>query len=322
MLELVGLKSDKGFFFTDNIDNSEYHHSYINNYFYDRKEAKITNKKFWFVIDNEFSKVERFISAKKEIKGYKLKDGFPVSDKTPKKVDIEFFKFIDDDDDGYYKNGEIKGLYEAEYKEIPEYYEDVEFNLKIVGEVKTSKVNHVFSYKILDKWNKEFKITEKDVTYNFINEILYTIPELSQTECELTRKQSYDIIRKYIKDNINSKYAEITSDYNFCLTVKKKLYLIEPEKYVIDVNFNPFSKRKKKSKYETRYRTINKVECYETSPDGYKDYSVVEKFKGKDIKDLHNNIEKFLKELIGYINEPIEYCPHCGGSGIILDNKE
>ena len=48
---------------------------------------------------------------------------------------------------------------------------------------------------------------------------------IHERPCKLTsKKQMYSIVRNWIKTNINPKCAEITNDYDFCFTVKRKLY--------------------------------------------------------------------------------------------------
>ena len=49
--------------------------------------------------------------------------------------------------------------------------------------------------------------------------------------CRLTSQESFDIIRWYIKRNIDPKAAEMTSDYDFCLTVKKLIPLESPKEF-------------------------------------------------------------------------------------------
>jgi hypothetical protein len=46
---------------------------------------------------------------------------------------------------------------------------------------------------------------------------------LHERPCSITSKQTYDIVRYYVKENIDPKQAEVTSDYDFCFTVKKKV---------------------------------------------------------------------------------------------------
>ncbi|MFK5882928.1 MAG: hypothetical protein QM489_01155 [Candidatus Izemoplasma sp.] len=41
--------------------------------------------------------------------------------------------------------------------------------------------------------------------------------------CEISSQDLYNIIRERVKQNINYENAAITSDYDFCFTVKRKL---------------------------------------------------------------------------------------------------
>src|SRR5690606_15220463 len=113
--------------------------------------------------------------------------------------------------------------------------------------------------------------------------------------------------------NIDPKYAEITSDYDFCLTVKKKIE-IEPEEYRVNINA-AYSRRK--PKYETRFNRSRSVEIYKTSPEGYQGYPTVDNFTGKDADDLKKNVDNFLEELMKKINEPLVECGCCKGKGVV-----
>jgi len=44
----------------------------------------------------------------------------------------------------------------------------------------------------------------------------------------------------------------------------------------------------------------------------------IKEFEGNNIEDSHQNIEKYLKELMAHINKPIKDCPHCKGMGVLI----
>lgn len=183
-----------------------------------------------------------------------------------------------------------------------------------------------------DPLEDEVKIIKEDPDWNFYpnerwNTILHkpldwiSTPKvlLQEKECSLTKKETFDIIRDYVKVNIDPNYAQITSDYDFCFTVKKKIELYENEKYTVDINNNIFSKRKRKAKYVTKYRTHRFVDVFECAPKPYQDYTVVKPFQGKNYKDLENNIRVYLEDLIKKINEPVKDCKCCKGRGVIIE---
>ncbi len=110
---------------------------------------------------------------------------------------------------------------------------------------------------------------------------------LTDQPCYLTSPDMYKIIRKHVKDNINTNMATITSDYDFCFTVKKRIKLAKKHKYKVDIS----RIGSKRSKYETRYTTINEKEIFEMThkaekDGGYNEYSPIQSFHGDNQKDL------------------------------------
>ena len=51
--------------------------------------------------------------------------------------------------------------------------------------------------------------------------------------CEISSVDLYSVVRQYIKDNIDTKVAKITTDYNFCFEVKKLIPLHTPKDYIV-----------------------------------------------------------------------------------------
>ena len=48
----------------------------------------------------------------------------------------------------------------------------------------------------------------------------------------------------------------------------------------------------------------------------YDNYTVLPNMEAKNNKALKRKIDKYLKDLMDYINEPIVLCEHCNGTGI------
>ena len=134
----------------------------------------------------------------------------------------------------------------------------------------------------------------------------------------LTSRNSYRIIRQHVKENINGKYAEITSDFNFCFTVKKNLSLPIPianKREILTARGRSYRKKR----YRENLIKERQIEVFEMtwSPENYSGYTAIEGFFGKDHQDLKQNIDNYLEGLIARINEPLKDCPHCEGLGVI-----
>ncbi len=154
------------------------------------------------------------------------------------------------------------------------------------------------------------------MTNQLIDKIVFPRIICESKPVRFTSKQTYDIIQEYVRCHIDGKFAEITSDYNFCFTVQKRIILDKEKAYT--VNVNAWLPRKRKAKYETRYRKHRLVQIFEMTSenDKYKEYPVIQGFQGKNVTDLQNKIDNYLKNLIEFINEPLVDCPECGGTGV------
>lgn len=134
--------------------------------------------------------------------------------------------------------------------------------------------------------------------------------------CSVDSHTTYRIIRAHVKDHIDPLFAEITSDYDFCFTVKKKVRIIPfvrrwEETKLTGKSYRPPRFRTKMVDYESH-------EVFEMThaKEKYRGYTVVDGFKGESLSDLAANIDRYLAELIGVINAPLAQCPHCGGKGV------
>lgn len=293
-VQLIAIKTKDKVYISDNIKNESYFYSKLENFIFDGQELKKTYRKNWFQLDFMPTKISRQKPKKRINQRYELKSGFPESELTPKVIPYEKF------DESY---EDVSGLYTYKYEEEEEGLEDIEFVVNVIEEIEG-----------------EFSLTEVkyQLKHNFLD-TLNTHPILLPSKpCSLSKEESYKIIRNHIKNNIDPKYAEITSDYDFCFTVKKKIRLHEPESYT--VNINAMHKRRK-PKYETRFNKHRSVTIFEVAPKAYQSYTVVSEFTGDNYEDLENNINTYLNELMTKINEPFIECECCKGLGVIIDDN-
>ncbi|AOL97893.1 hypothetical protein BS16045_02176 [Bacillus subtilis] len=295
-MKLIGIKTNNCFLVSDNIESKRYFNSQLVELLFDGKRATETYKSDWFKLDKEPSVIEKQMPAKKINHRYELKEGFQETDLTPQVINVSYI----DEESEYY---EVKGLYELKFEEVPQQNEKIEFEMNVIeeidGELKLKSHNFNLNYNLLDR--------------------IQTHPMLLETKpCYLSREESYKIIRSHIKANINPKFARITSDYDFCLTVVKVLELYKPHEYVVDINL---MHKRRKPKLEKRFQTKREVEIYNVAPKAYQSYSIVEPFSGKDVEDLKSNIKKFLDDLMAKINEPLVECKCCKGRGVILNEN-
>jgi hypothetical protein len=132
--------------------------------------------------------------------------------------------------------------------------------------------------------------------------------------CSIDSRVAYRIIRFYVQTNIDPRWAEITSDYDFCFTVKKRVR-VEPYTRHYESVFS--SRRRPKFKTDTvQFHTHELFEM--THADArYKGYTVVDGFSAPSLADLAETIDHYLRCLSEAINEPLARCPTCHGEGTV-----
>ncbi len=289
---IVKTKSS-GCFISDNLENYAYHQGSINRFLFDGEVPQKTPLKDWFKINDVPVKVELVRGPTARVLGYKLKLGYTPSERLPANVDRIF---ID-------KNEEFEIFYEQIAEQIPQENEVIDFYLHVIAEK--------------DKW-EPVKI-DFELKYGLIDRLTLNPVLLPERPCKLSSKDSYKLIREYIKRNIGLTVAQITSDYDFCLTVTKVIPLAEKVAY--QKNIARYGA--KRPKYITDYRTTRSVEVFKCGPkDQYgkvhQGYEACVEFQGENYEDLQKNIDEYLKELITKINEPVCDCPTCKGLGVII----
>lgn len=281
----------------------------------------------WWSLPSSPKKLSRMQRQQPLNYRYRLIDETLESDKLPLELKREEVA-VYEDYSWVWKNefGHLRSLYHEVSDPQPDIEIVEEFEYNVLLSVPEITPPDTFSYPYAAHTNfwtsdKGGQITNKDVRHQLLDKLLFTPVLLHQTPCTLTSKQSYGIIRAHVKDNINPAVAKITSDYDFCFTVRKRVPKTKAHKYTVDVNLahNLFSGRKRRPKYETRTQNESEWPCFEMtySPENYKGYTPIKGFSGDTEEDLKKNIDEYLEELMAAINEPLQECPTCEGVGVL-----
>lgn len=290
MKKFIIIKTEnQGYFISDNIEGKSYFSSEISKLKFDSQFLEIGKKEGWYKINDIPKTVEEKLKDVYINKRYELKQGYPETTLIPKVILAENFDSED----------EIAGLYSYKHDIVEGQWISVDFEYEIleVGKVFEGKPKYSYSSTILSQLT----------THSGLQ---------TESPCYISGSEFYNIIRKYIKTNIDGRYAQITSDYDFCLTVQKVLELHAPEKYTINRG------TEKRPKYETRYNTSKKVTVFSSAPKAYSGYPIQEGISAANYEELEQKIDDYLKELITEINKPLKECPHCKGTGAILTDEE
>jgi hypothetical protein len=323
MINIIGIKCKGRIFVSEFRPNDYRKYSSLEKLIINGKSSEKTFHPSWCVIGSEPVTVQRYVKQPNVNHRYELFDPTIKSDKIKsvlKKEDV--LEYIDGEWDWKSEYETYRSLYKAVSDEQPDILEYVEFEYKTITEVKEIKEYEGFAYDVQKtQWAHEGlkELKENEVQHQLIDKIIFPGILLPSRPCSLTSKQSFAIVKQYIKQHINYDVAFITSDYNFCFTVKKKIFLSIPEVYSTNVNelWHLDLERKNLSKLKKKCKKFREIECFNMAPEKYQDYRIIEGFKGETQEDLKNNIDSYCRKLIEFINEPVVDCPHCKGRGVI-----
>lgn len=288
------------------------------------------NGAWYFVAGSDIVSYEVKDHDKSVVDHYVLKDiSMEIEGKIPLKLLPEDVCEYYDDVGGYcWKNHSgLQPLYTRISRMVEGEYRDAEFTSKYMGEVSGDITKPLETkYKLAEKRGvNESKEVEYSIAtlvhYSELEKILTPEFILHTKPCSITSEQTYKIIRSFVKDNIDPKHAEITSDYDFCFTVKKKIAVKPWVKKIERKKSNGRSYAKPKIKTMTvEHKSVEVFEMtYSGRGGNYSSYTPIKGFSGDTLEDLVDNIKNYLEELITYLNRPAKECVSCGGTGHHVD---
>lgn len=290
-------------------------------FYFDGARAEKTHNPIWLKIPNKPTIIQRDGTEQYINHRYELIDPSMASEKIPavlKRDDVAVYDLGDYEwkwISGPYQH--LRSLYKVAYDTIPAQLENVEFEFNVI--LKIDKIKEVvgFNYPAGKmRWDdNKTNIGLGDIRHEELDTIIFPDIVLTSRTSKLSSKDTYRIIREHVKVNIDPRWAVITSDYDFCFEVKKRIKLNIPVAYQKDIS----GYRARKPKYITEYRKERDVKIFEMTHDEhkYQGYTSIKGFEGKSVEDLKKNIDTFLTDLMSRINAPLCECPHCDGTGVI-----
>ncbi|WP_196607123.1 hypothetical protein [Pectinatus frisingensis] len=313
--KIMLIKTDKCCFISDLYTNKKdsydynYHTPMFKNWLFDGKKCTSTWARHWYRIE-KYPEIITEEHTETVHKRYEIKDKKYIADSLPAVIPYE--------NKNDYGENVIDSLYEFKKDTITS-QQNVDVEIETVLEVENFH-EVLFDFTGIHRWNYEerpYHITSANVHHQLIDEIM--IPQVLLTEypCRLTSKQMYDITRQYVREHIDKEQASITSDYDFCFTVKKIIPLYEPE----TLSYHNIFARTKKEREKVHFRVAKYKEStiFEMTDDinHYSGYSVIEGLTANSEKELKEKVDLWLTELIKKINKPLCTCDKCKGTGII-----
>jgi len=296
-MKLNIIKTKKGLYYSG-VDGNSYLNYY--NYFINGQKPQKSFHNDWFYTDGDDIVIEQEKSIE-ENKRFELKDK-SLSDKFDDNIPHDLYMI---EDEISYKYASIAGLYEYKCDKMT-ILEQIPVEKSVVLELD------------MDEIPLPQNFVDADITYTpdhpMLAKIIYPKPVLQFTECKLTSRQVYEILRKYILKNIDSKVARVTSNYDFCFDVEKAIEIDEPYEVI---RSEKIGRKTIQNKSFIKSRSV-KVFSMTYSPENYKGYKPVPELVAKSEEELRSVLIDLCESTMKLINEPLKDCDKCHGYGVLV----
>lgn len=314
MNKITIIKTNSACFITD-CDKTkgydyEYHKTNIEKYLFDGKYATKTYVKNWYMIEDYPKLIQNLESDKKINVRWELIDKELESKKAPLIISVSDFD--------YDYEHPMYALYEQKYDIQKGKLVEANVELELLMEVENFELPPEFSYVALKKYNystKLYTVTNADIKHQWLDKMV--IPEimLSERACMIDSSTLYGIVRNHVRENIDNSYARITSDYDFCFQVDKKIPLYEPKEFSYKNPFASTKKARQKLHHSVSKYKESKIFEMTTTSEMYQGYTPIQPIAANNEKELKQKLDGFLEDLMFHINRHLISCPHCEGTG-------
>jgi len=326
MLNLHAIKCNKGYYLTDNTKYDGWHNPTFQTYIFDCGVPQPTFHKDWVFVETLPTKIQKEKYQTKINKRFELIDPKFLLLEIPTAIPYDEAGWIDSDDDfcWYDKYSKYSSMYKECWDMSEKEFEDILFDIVVVLEIQADFIEGPNKFKfpitIRPGWSDvKSEVSNDSVGHQLLDKIMFPTILLHETPASLTSKQVYDILRQYIKEHINPTYAKITSDYDFCFTVEKNLFLAKPYTYeseTLKQNGKSYHPKQIKKKFvNTRAVKVFEMTHKESN---YRGYTPIEGLIGNSEDDLAYKMQNLCEEITAMINEPLVECSHCNGRGVLL----
>lgn len=194
-INIIGVKTAHGFLITIFLGGGRYGN--INKYIVNGKQPTGTFLESWGQVDAEPELVEKSVRQPNINHRFVLKDDIHWIDGSTLPKEIPKTEVMEEIDGACEWKDEFKPIQSMYYETSdpqPDRKEEVQFNYKTVLEVDDIKYADGFEY-FTQPREYSYKIGNKDINFQDLSKILLPPIALPNSECFLSSKQSYDIIR-------------------------------------------------------------------------------------------------------------------------------
>lgn len=325
-MKIYGIQTKDGVLLSEKLESSYSSGTSLGRYFFNGEKPEETFHKDWVKVVSTPVKIEQTVSQKDINHRYELIDKEMESEKIPLVFKREDVAEYDSEEYEWYWKEEyrhLRSLYKSFADKQPDTLKEIEFEYEQIAEVDEIKSSEGFRFTVLKEpnWNHQgtTELTEGNVQHQLVDKIMFPNILLNNKPSKLSSTQMFEVVRQYVKQNIDLKVAKVTSDYRFCFTVKKLISISDPYEQKTEImkqNGRPY----KSPKYNRRYVQNREVEIFEMTHAGenYKGYTPIPEMVGENIEDLKEKVDRYCKELIDAINKPLFDCSHCEGQGVLV----
>lgn len=262
--------------------------------------------------------------------GYTLKISSIANDDIPLNLSVtDVEPHVDDEGDTVWKNySDYCALYKPVHEKLEDEWVSEEFEVAVLRSlnIDSYEAPAKMQVEVVSEAGRSAKVDVSDlsgVVYYEDFERLLTPEFLLHTRpCRISSSQVYSIVRTYVKNNINPATARITSDYDFCFAVSRKI-AIKPY-----VNKKEIKTQRGRSYSTPRYTTSTvqhkELPLFEmtTAEKPHGSYTPIKGWEANSLKEMQEQVGVYLTSLMEQINMAVEECTHCNGLGHITKKVE
>lgn len=326
-MKIQVITATNGWFIKDAANDGRYgYNSKMPAFLFDGKHPESTFHPGWYRIEPEVSQVQEIIPPKTINERYELNRPDLQSTRYPLVIDRARYRELTNEcSDDFDSIVEAIYDYKCDKTEATVVDADVEFEYLLRFDKDILKPEGTFAAgKYWSEINREWRdasISVSNAQHQLIDKIMFPDLILHECPCSFTSEQMYKITRDFIKANIDLSVAEISSDYDFCFEVQKKIRKTIPE---VQTYYNLFA-RTKKQREKPQIRNVNftKYTIFEMtySPKKYDRYTPIPAMYANNAAELKEKVDAWLQYIISIINEPLCECPQCLGKGYLVPDK-
>jgi len=243
----------------------------------------------WLVFDTLPKSAEKCIVGKNRLAGFRLKDGFQTTDKTPIMLPPNAFHCDDDECD----NPEIRGLYDPEYEKLGDVWEQVDLVIELIDNDCEPLINAKYRY------HPDFP--------HYIDRhgaVQHKYP------CHVKSGDVFKYIVSAINDNLPD-HCYISSDFGFHFAVDVRIPVLHKETHRVDKS--GWNARKPKF-VEVPLREVKNTIINICTPNH--DYGdVISDVFADDYYELEKKMDDIIQSYLDMLQMKPIMCQHCKGHG-------